>query len=164
MVLGEFCWEPYYLIGAYYLHWQIAVTLGNLSVTYSDLGQPQKGIELLQRALEINRHVHNPDHFSVAITLSNLSIAYRHLGDVSKSKELAMEALRKTEATHGHTHPGENRSVKTWLIAKLKSEVEISWTIENLDLISIESMMVGNLLLCYIRETNLQLQRLFASL
>lgn len=55
-----------------------------------------------------------------------------------------MEALRKTEATHGHTHPGENRSVKAWLIAKLKSEVEISRTIENLDLISIESVMVGN--------------------
>ena len=86
---------------------QIALTLGNLSVAYSDLGQPQRSIELLQRALDINKHIHGPDHISVAITLCNLSIAYRHLGDVHKSEDLAKEALRKTEAIHGRTHPGE---------------------------------------------------------
>ncbi len=72
-----------------------------------DLGQSQKSIEFLQRALQIGRHVHGPDHISVAITLSNLSVAYRHLGNVRKSQELAKEALRKTEAIHGPAHPGK---------------------------------------------------------
>lgn len=85
---------------------QIAVTLGNLSVSYSDLGQSQKSVELLQRALEISKHVHGPDHISVAITLSNLSIAYRRLGNVRKSEEYAKEALQKSEAVHGPAHPG----------------------------------------------------------
>ena len=80
-------------------------------MSYSDIGQPQESVKLLERALEINNRVHGPDHNSVAITLSNLSIVYRHLGDVRRSEELAKEALRKTEAVHGPAHPGDREVV-----------------------------------------------------
>jgi tetratricopeptide (TPR) repeat protein len=85
---------------------QIAVTLSQLSVAYYDLGQPHRSIELLERALDINKNIHGPAHISVAITTSNMSTAYRHLGEVTKSKELAEEALKMTEELHGPAHPG----------------------------------------------------------
>lgn len=75
-------------------------------MAYNDLGQPHRSVELLQRALEINKNVHGPSHISVAITMSNMSTAYRHLGEVTKSKELAEEALKKTQDLHGPAHPG----------------------------------------------------------
>lgn len=88
------------------MYTQIAVTLSQLSVAYYDLGQPHRSIELLERALDINKNVHGPAHISVAITTSNMSTAYRHLGEVTRSKELAEEALKMTEELHGPAHPG----------------------------------------------------------
>lgn len=88
------------------MYTQIAVTLSQLSVAYYDLGQPHRSIELLERALDINKNAHGPAHISVAITTSNMSTAYRHLGEVTKSKELAEEALKMTEDLHGPAHPG----------------------------------------------------------
>ena len=82
------------------------MTLNQLSVAYNDLGQPHRSIELLERALDINKNVHRPADVSIAITTSNMSTAYSHLGEVTKSKELAEEALKMTEELHGPAHPG----------------------------------------------------------
>ena len=85
---------------------QIATTLGNLSVAYTDLGNPSKSVELLNQALLINKHIHGPEHISSAVTLSQLSNAYRHLGDMNKSKSCAKEALEITRNSHGPLYPG----------------------------------------------------------
>lgn len=95
--------------------WQIAATLGNLSMTYTDLGSPSTAVRLLQRALEINKFIHSPDHPSIAITLSHLSTAYRHLGDMQKSEESAKRALKITEEAHGPAHPGAACLVHPWM-------------------------------------------------
>ena len=77
-------------------------------MAYYDLGQPHRSIELLERALEINKNVHGPAHISVAITMSNMSAAYCRLGEATKSKELAEEALKITEDLYGSAHPGRS--------------------------------------------------------
>ena len=77
-------------------------------MAYYDLGQPHRSIELLERALEINKNVHGPAHISVAITMSNMSAAYCRLGEVTKSKELAEEALKVTEDLYGSAHSGRS--------------------------------------------------------
>lgn len=84
---------------------QLAFTLRNLSTAYSDLGQPNKSITLLNKALDINTRVHGPDHTTSAVILSNLSVAHRHLGNTHTSHELASQALEKMEENWG-TSPG----------------------------------------------------------
>ena len=66
-----------------------------------------KSIELLNQALNINKHVHGSDHISVAITLSQMSNAYRHLGDMTNSITHARQALDITKSIHGPVHPGK---------------------------------------------------------
>ena len=91
-----------------FIHAQIAFILSQLSVAYYDLGQPHRSIELLERALKINKNVHGPAHISVAIMMSNMSAAYCRLGEATKSKELAEEALKITEDLYGSAHPGRS--------------------------------------------------------
>lgn len=87
-------------------HPSLALTLRKLSTTYSDLGQPSKSIELLQRALTINTEIHGPDHIALAEALPNLSVARRHLGNVQTSHNLASQALEKMESFPGAS-PGK---------------------------------------------------------
>ncbi len=94
--------------------------MGNLSVAYTDLGNPSKSIELLNQALLINKHIHGPEHISLAITMSQLSNAYRHLGDMNKSKSCAKEALQITRHTHGPLYPGIINIINTCVLQLLQ--------------------------------------------
>ena len=85
---------------------QVAVTLNHLGIAYLDVGDPTKGVEMLEEALKINKQFHGEDHSSVAITLSNLCRAHTRLGNIEKSKRYAQQAWEKAEAIHGQNHPG----------------------------------------------------------
>ena len=80
---------------------QLAITLRNVSLVFSDLGQPNRSVHLLERALDINTNIYGSDAITVAVTLSNLSVAHRHLGNVQTSHNLASQALEKMEALRG---------------------------------------------------------------
>ena len=86
---------------------QIAITLGSLSIAHTDLGNPLKSIEVLFKALEINKSFHGCDHISVAIILAKLSNAYRLLSNMTDSVKYAKQALDITESIHEPQHPGK---------------------------------------------------------
>ncbi|XCA33130.1 MAG: FxSxx-COOH system tetratricopeptide repeat protein [Wolbachia endosymbiont of Polyergus mexicanus] len=71
---------------------------------YSDLGNPRRQKELLERALPIFKEYYSPDHFQVVRTLGNLGIVYGALGDHKKAKELFERALAIQEKYYGSDH------------------------------------------------------------
>ncbi|MBA8757777.1 tetratricopeptide repeat protein [Wolbachia pipientis] len=71
---------------------------------YSDLGNPRRQKELLERALPIFKEYYSPDHFQVVRTLGNLGIVYGALGDHKKAKELFERALVIQEKHYGPDH------------------------------------------------------------
>ena len=68
-----------------------------------DLGlllRGEHGIDLLKRALEINKSVCGEDHPEVARTLVVLSHLYRDLGDLLKAKKMVQDALFMHQNIH----------------------------------------------------------------
>ena len=53
----------------------------------------EHGIDLLKRALEINKSVYGEDHPEVARTLVVLGDLYHDLGDLQKAKKMVQDAL-----------------------------------------------------------------------
>ncbi|MGL9758152.1 MAG: tetratricopeptide repeat protein [Wolbachia sp.] len=68
---------------------------------YSDLGNPRRQKELLERVLPILKKDDSFDHSTIAIALENLGIAYDALGDHQKAKELLEQALAIKEKHYG---------------------------------------------------------------
>ncbi|MDG7055408.1 MAG: tetratricopeptide repeat protein [Wolbachia endosymbiont of Menacanthus eurysternus] len=60
---------------------------------YSDLGNPKRRKELLERALAIQEKYYGPDHLEVAGTLINLGVVYGDLGNPKKQKKLLARTL-----------------------------------------------------------------------
>jgi Tetratricopeptide repeat len=57
----------------------VAIRLGNLALTYKDLGRTGDALPLQQRALEISEAALGPDHPDVTIALANLAGTYQDL-------------------------------------------------------------------------------------
>ena len=53
----------------------------------------EHGINLLKRALEIEKGVYGEDHPKLVSTLIGLSSLYHDLGDLLKAKKMAQDAL-----------------------------------------------------------------------
>ncbi|WP_293349950.1 MULTISPECIES: tetratricopeptide repeat protein [unclassified Microcoleus] len=60
-----------------------AVTLSNIGLVYSDLGEPQKALEYYDRSLPLSRAV--GDRAQEAVTLNNIGLAYSNLGEPQKA-------------------------------------------------------------------------------
>jgi tetratricopeptide (TPR) repeat protein len=76
----------------------VAGTLNNLAVLYSDTNQMQKAEQAYSEALRLRRalaksnpKVYNPD---VAMTLNNLAVLYRVTNQMQKAEQACSEALR----------------------------------------------------------------------
>jgi len=83
----------------------LAKALASLgSLYFYRLGQPQKSLILLGRALRIQEAHYGPDHYEVALILSILGEAYGALGDMVKQRDLLERALRIDEAHYGPDH------------------------------------------------------------
>ena len=58
------------------------------------------GIDMLKRALEIEKNVYGEDHPEVAGTLIGLSYLYRNLGDIQNAKKMAQDAFIMLQNVH----------------------------------------------------------------
>ena len=86
-------------------HPDTAIRLGNLAVTYRDLGRPADALPLQERALTITETALGPDHPDTAIRLGNLAATYRDLGRPADALPLQERALAITETALGPDHP-----------------------------------------------------------
>ena len=90
-------------------HPDIASTLGNLGITWSDLGDGRKAISFLERALAIFEQVYQetPNHPDIASTLNNLGLAQGDLGNERQAVSFYQRALAMREQVYQETpnHP-----------------------------------------------------------
>ncbi|MEU7739081.1 tetratricopeptide repeat protein [Nonomuraea sp. NPDC049158] len=86
-------------------HPSVAVCLGNLASSLSDLGRPGEAVPLEERALAITEAALGRDHPSVAVRLGNLASSFYGLGRLSEAVPLEERALAITEAALGRDHP-----------------------------------------------------------
>ena len=76
----------------------MALRLGNLAVTYSDLGRPADALPLEERALAITEAALGADHPTTGRRLGNLAATYRDLGreaEALRLEERARQAMRR---------------------------------------------------------------------
>lgn len=69
---------------------QVAVTLHKLGVMTGG----ERGIDLLERSLQLKRNIFGEDHRKIAKTLFRLSCLYLDLGQLKTADEMAQDALR----------------------------------------------------------------------
>jgi tetratricopeptide (TPR) repeat protein len=79
----------------------VAIALGNLAVTYSNLGRAADALPLFERALQITETALGPDHPRVAIALGNLASTYSNLGRAADALPLFERAQRIERGGHG---------------------------------------------------------------
>jgi tetratricopeptide (TPR) repeat protein len=87
----------------------ISVLLNNLGNTYAALGDANKAIEYLEKALEIDLKVFGDRHPNVAIRYNNLGSAYRALGEANKAIEYYEKSLEIDLKVFGDRHPNVAR-------------------------------------------------------
>ena len=143
-------------------HPDIASTLGNLGIAWSDLGDARKAVTYFERTLAIFEQVYQetPNHPDIASTLNNLGIAWRDLGDVQKAVSFYERALAIDEQVYQETpnHPdiastlnnlgiawqnlGDTRKVVSYyqralaiyeqVYKETPKHLDIAWTLNNL--------------------------------
>jgi tetratricopeptide (TPR) repeat protein len=86
-------------------HPHTATGLGNLAITYHDLGRPADALPLDERALAITEAALGPDHPDTALRLNNLAATYHDLGRPADALPLQQRALAITETALGPSHP-----------------------------------------------------------
>jgi tetratricopeptide (TPR) repeat protein len=79
----------------------VAIRLGNLAVTYKDLGRAGDALPLEQRALQITEAALGPDHPDVAIRLGNLAVTYKDLGRAGDALPLFERAQKIRDRQEG---------------------------------------------------------------
>ena len=92
-------------------HPATATRLGNLAVTYRDLGRAEDALPLDEQALAVTKATLRPDHPATATRLGNLAATYRDLGRTEDALPLFEQTLAITKATVGPDDP----SMATWL-------------------------------------------------
>jgi len=93
-------------------HPDIADSLKNLCVSYSNLGDHQKAIEYAEEASEINRNVLPVNHPKIADSLNSLGVSYCNLGDHQKAIENFEKALVIYRNALPDNHPDNAHSLQ----------------------------------------------------
>ncbi|KAI8491493.1 hypothetical protein Bbelb_306930 [Branchiostoma belcheri] len=85
--------------------------LSNIGLAWRMIGEHEKSLKYLERAMEICKGIHGQEaaHPSIATTLSNLAAVRQALGDYSKAIQLYKDALDMLKVIHGAngTHGGK---------------------------------------------------------
>jgi tetratricopeptide (TPR) repeat protein len=85
-------------------HSEIAISLNNLGMTYSQLGNHEKALELKEAALNMRKELYGKKHPYIANSLSNLSNTYEALGEYDKAIEKRSEAFEMRLELFGENH------------------------------------------------------------
>ena len=84
----------------------VAIVLGILGSTYSDLGELSKARTLLERSVEMNKATNGPQHVGTSIAQTLLGRVTRLAGDLPKARDILETALHTKELVYGEDHPG----------------------------------------------------------
>ncbi|KAJ7733385.1 hypothetical protein DFH07DRAFT_780606 [Mycena maculata] len=79
--------------------------MGNLAVSYSDLGQWKGAADLQVVVFEKIRQLVGEGHLYTLHTMGNLATSYRHLGQTQEAEELEVVVLEKRKQLIGEEHP-----------------------------------------------------------
>ncbi len=82
---------------------EILFTVGD---AYRGIGEYERAIELLQRSVEICRHLFGINHVNTLNSLSSLAAAYRQAGKLDQALPLLEEAFTHSKETLGLEDPG----------------------------------------------------------
>jgi tetratricopeptide (TPR) repeat protein len=78
--------------------------LNNLGLVLSNLGEHERGAEILERVLAADR-AEDPESVNTANTMHNLAPIYRDAGDYEKAKQTYQGAIKILTAKLGSKHP-----------------------------------------------------------
>ena len=87
-------------------HPDVAISLNNIGLVYSDRGDYGKALEYHDEALKIWTELFGQTNPGVATSLSNIGLVYSARGDYGKALEYFDEALKIWTELFGQTHPG----------------------------------------------------------
>ena len=100
--------------------------LTELGITYLNIGESSKAIDLLQQALTISREI---EHYSAqGYILSNLGVAYASLGDVHKAisfHEEALAASREVFDKRGESFTLANLAITYSQLGEIRKAIEL---------------------------------------
>merc|ERR1719203_282293 len=82
------------------------------------LGDGEKALDLLNRALRIKERDYGKEHPQVALTLANLGIAHGEVGNQEKKADFLHRAQSILERGYGATHP------QTLRVKKMIEEID----------------------------------------
>lgn len=86
-------------------HPALAAAYNNVGSTYGDLGDHNRALEYLLKALAIKEKVLPPNHPDLASSYSNVGMTYGDLGDHTKALEYQLKALAIFEKVLPPEHP-----------------------------------------------------------
>ncbi|KAJ7637815.1 P-loop containing nucleoside triphosphate hydrolase protein, partial [Mycena rosella] len=79
--------------------------MGNLAITYHNLGQLKEAEELGVVVLEKEKEILGEDHPDTLHAMGNLASTYHHLGRLKEAEELEVVVLEKRSKILGEDHP-----------------------------------------------------------
>ena len=86
-------------------HPDTLTSMNNLALTYSDLGEHEKALELTEKAYEQNCKVLGEEHPNTLTSLKNLASEYGEVGEHEKALELTEKAYELRSKVLGEEHP-----------------------------------------------------------
>jgi tetratricopeptide (TPR) repeat protein len=86
-------------------HHNVAMSMGNLAVNMTELGEHVRARELDEQVLAMYQRLYEGDHPDVATALNNLAVDLRHEGDYARARELRGQALAMRQRLYEGDHP-----------------------------------------------------------
>jgi CHAT domain-containing protein/tetratricopeptide (TPR) repeat protein len=87
------------------MHPDYAISLNNLALVYSGMGELARAEPLYRQALEITKQALGEKHPDCATKLSNLAEVYRKMGEQARAEPLYQQALEILKDSRGDRHP-----------------------------------------------------------
>ena len=90
----------------------LGAAMGNLALTYRELGRHRDALALEEKTLEFHRRALPENHPYIGTSCFNISLSYRQAGDFHRAIEKAREALRIWQVTLPPSHPHVEQAQK----------------------------------------------------
>ena len=100
-------------------HPDIAMSMGNLASTYSDLGRHEDALKLNEEVLAFRRAVLPPTHPDIATSMNDLAITCWKLGDVMTAihhMKSAVGVLVSAGYANDHPHMVQVKDALAWML------------------------------------------------